>query len=166
MKLPPIPLEKVLTLDPPCLHLTVPDSYEDRNGHMNMRWYSGIFDEAGDVLHERLGLTPEFHAPRGSGTFDLEHHIHFLREVLIGDRTAVYARIVAASAQRVHYLLFMVNETRACVAAVFECLNAFADLRARRTAPFPPEIAAKIRPLIAAEAARDWPPPLSGAIQV
>jgi acyl-CoA thioester hydrolase len=165
MKLPAIPLDKVLALEPACLRMEVPEAYRDRNGHMNMRWYFGIFDEAGDVLQERVGLTPEFHAPRGTGGFDLEHHIHFLREVVPGDQVAVYARMVGRSAKRMHYLLFMVNETKATLAAVFECLNAFADLRARKTAPFPPEIAARIDDMASAAAKLDWPPPLCGAIK-
>lgn len=28
---------------------------------MNMRWYLAIFDDAGDILHLRLGVTPEYH---------------------------------------------------------------------------------------------------------
>jgi hypothetical protein len=44
---------------------------------MNMRWYVAIFDDAGDELHERVGLTPEFHRAHQTGTVDLEHHTHF-----------------------------------------------------------------------------------------
>ena len=61
MKPPNIPLEKLAALGPSCLSMTVPEAYRDDNGHMNMRWYLAIFDDAGEVLHERLGLTPEFH---------------------------------------------------------------------------------------------------------
>jgi len=117
--------------------MTVPEEYRDENGHMNMRWYLAIFDDAGDVLHDRIGLTREYHSQHGTGTFDLEHHVHFLSEVNPGEEVAVYMRFVARSAKRLHYLMFMVNETRGKLAAIFECMNAFADLRVRKTAPFP-----------------------------
>jgi acyl-CoA thioester hydrolase len=166
MKPPSIPLEYILALDPACLRLTVPESYRDQNEHMNMRWYVAIFDDAGDNLYLQLGLTPEYHRRHGTGTFDLEHHTHFVSEVVPGDRVAVYIRFVAQSAKRMHYLMFMVNETRGKLAAIFECMTAFADLKVRRTAPFPAEIAAKIEAHVGAGAKLDWPPPVCGAMQV
>lgn len=166
MKPPSLPLEKVRALEPACLRLTVPEAYRDQNQHMNMRWYVAIFDDAGDSLYLRLGMTPEYHRRHGTGTFDLEHHTHFLSEVVPGDGVAVYVRLVAHSAKRLHYLMFMVNETRGRLAAIFECVTAFADLRIRKTAPFPPEIATKIEAGVAAGLALDWPAPVCGAMRV
>jgi acyl-CoA thioester hydrolase len=166
MKPPGIPLTKILALEPACLRMTVPESYRDQNGHMNMRWYVAIFDEAGDSLYLRLGLTPDYHRQHATGTFDLEHHTHFISEVNPGDRVAVYVRLVAHSVKRFHYLMFMVNETRGTLAAIFECLNAFADLTVRKTAPFPPEIASKIAAGVAAGCNLDWPAPVCGAMHV
>ena len=133
---------------------------------MNMRWYVAVFDDAGDDLHERVGLTPEFHRLRGTGTVDLEHHTHFLNEVLPGDHIVVYARLVARSPKRVHYLMFLVNETRSKLAAIFECMNSFMDLETRRTAPFPSEIMARIDAWIERDSKLDWPAPISSPMQV
>jgi acyl-CoA thioester hydrolase len=166
MRPPDIPLEKVRALGPVCLSMTVPDSYADQNGHMNMRWYLAIFDDAGEALHARLGLTPEYHQAHGTGTFDLEHHIHFLREVMPRDVVTVYARLVAHSAKRLHYLLFLIDETKDRLAATFECMNAFAALAARGTAPWPPEISARIAADVDFNNELDWPAPVCGAMQV
>lgn len=76
-------------LEPACLRMTVPQAYRDHNGHMNMRWYSAIFDEAGDTLRARIGLTAEYNRLHRTGTLDLEHHVHFLNEVNAGDTIAV-----------------------------------------------------------------------------
>jgi acyl-CoA thioester hydrolase len=165
MKPPQIPLDKIFELSPPCLRMTVPEAYRDSNGHMNVRWYVAIFDDASDVLHADLGLTPEFHREHGSGTFDLEHHIQYLAEVLPGEQVAVYLRYVGQSAKRLHYVMFLVNETKGRLAATLECLNAFADLTVRRTAPWPAEAAEKIASGVAFSQRLDWPAPLSGAIQ-
>ena len=43
------------------------------------------------------------------------------------------------------YLMFMVDETRGSLSAIFECINAFADLKLRKSAPFRREIATKIQ---------------------
>ena len=130
-----------------------------------MRWYVAIFDDAGDDLHARIGLTPDFHLQHGTGTMDLEHHMHFLREIVPGESAAIYARLVARSPKRLHYLMFLVNETKEELAAIFECMNAFADLKIRKTAPFPAEILAKIDAWLEKDATLDWPPPVSGAMQ-
>ncbi len=166
MKPPSISPQEILTLSPACLKMTVPEEYRDENGHMNMRWYLAIFDDAGDVLHDQVGLTREYHSRHGSGTFDLEHHLYFLSEVNPGDEVAIYMRFVARSAKRLHYLMFMVNQTRGKLAAIFECMNAFANLAMRKTAPFPDEIARKIDDVLAWHEKLDWPPPLSGEMQV
>ncbi|HWF11168.1 MAG TPA: thioesterase family protein [Bryobacteraceae bacterium] len=170
MRPPALAVESVLDLDPPSLRMVVPPSWADSNGHMNMRWYLALFDDAGDELHERVGLTPEFHARRNTGTVDLEHHTNFLNEVMPGDTVAVYSRLVARSAKRLHYLMFLVNESKGespgRLAAIFECMNAFADLTVRRTAPFPDEIAEKIDRWLVRDTKLGWPPPVSGAMQV
>jgi acyl-CoA thioester hydrolase len=166
VKPPVIALKSILALQPAGFRAVVPGSWADANGHMNMRWYVALFDDAGDELHERVGLTPEFHRRHQTGTVDLEHHTHFLNEVMPGDSVAVYSRLVARSSKRLHYLMFLVNETRARLAAIFECMNAFADLTVRKTAPFPPEILSRIDAWIDRDAKLDWPPPVSGAMQV
>jgi acyl-CoA thioester hydrolase len=165
MKPPGVAVESILALQPPSLRLVVPDSWADANGHMNMRWYVAIFDDAGDALHERVGLTPDFHRQNRTGTVDLEHHTHFLHEVMPGDCVAVYSRLVARSPKRLHYLMFLVNETQGELAAIFECMNAFLDLKARKTAPFPPNILERIDAWLARDSKLDWPAPVSGSMQ-
>ena len=161
MKPPAIALEHITAL--PLLHrVVIPDAYLDENGHMNIRWYLHVYDDAGYPLVAAFGLTPEYHAARHTGGFDLEHHLHYLREVRAGDTVAVYARLVGRSAKRIHYLMFMVNETQGALASIFECVNSFADLAARRTAPYPPEIAARIDAMLRDHAALAWDAPTCG----
>jgi acyl-CoA thioester hydrolase len=162
LKPPPLAIEQIEALAPPCLRIVVPEAWADSNGHMNMRWYVAIFDDAGDDLHTRLGL----HASPQTGTMDLEHHTHFLREIMPGDTVAVYARLVARSPKRVHYMMFLVNETRGNLAAIFECMNAFVDLTIRKAAAFPPQVLAAIDVWIEKDSKLNWPAPVSGAMQV
>lgn len=165
MKPPPIPLEKIEALAPVCLRATVPETYRDSNGHMNVRWYVALFDDAGDTLHDWLGLTAAYHAAHGTGTFDLEHHVNFIAEVLPGEEIAIYIRLVGHSEKRLHYVMFLVNIKRAQLAATLECINAFADLRVRRTAPWPPEAAAKLAAAVEADRQLDWAAPLCGSMR-
>jgi acyl-CoA thioester hydrolase len=163
MKPPAIALEYITKL-PLLLRTVIPPEYEDENGHMNVRWYMKIFDDAGYPLVAGFGITPEFHAQHGTGGFDLEHHLHYLREVGIGDTVAVYSRILGRSAKRVHYMMFMVNETSGALAALFECVNSFADLQARRTAAYPPAIAAAIDAQLGQDSLLPWDAPACGVM--
>lgn len=163
MKPPVIPLDKIIVL-PEVYRFTVPDDYRDAMGHMNMRWYLAIFDEAGIPLFDTFGLTLEYYARHQTGGFDLEHHIHYLNEVRIGDTLSLRARLIGRSNKRLHYLLFMVNETRGLLSSIFECVNSYADLSVRRTAPYPPEIAANIDAMLAEHRALDWDAPTCGVM--
>jgi acyl-CoA thioester hydrolase len=163
MKPPPIPLEKITALTPIYREI-IPETYLDENGHMNIRWYLHIFDDAGYPLVASFGLTSEFHQQHGTGGFDLEHHIHYLKEVQAGDQVAIYVRLIGRSAKRIHYMMFMVNETHGTLASIFECVNSFADLTVRRTAPYPDEIAARIDAQLAQHLALDWDAPICGVM--
>jgi acyl-CoA thioester hydrolase len=163
VKPPAIPLEKVAAL-PLIYRVTIPPEFEDENGHMNIRWYLAVYDDAGYPLAAGFGLTPEYHRQHGTGGFDLEHHIHYLSEVHIGDTVAIHVRLLARTAKRVHYMMFMVNETRGTLASLFECVNSFADLTVRRTAPYPADIAATIDAMLTAHAALDWDAPVCGVM--
>jgi acyl-CoA thioester hydrolase len=166
MKPEPISFEQISQLRPVCLRRTVPEEFLDLNGHMNMRWYVALFDDAGDTLHDHLGITREFRRRSGTGTMDLEHHTWFLNEVLAGSQVCIYARMVARSAKMIHYLMFMVNETTGRVAAHFECVNALVDLAVRKTTPCPAEILERIDATLAEQNRLDWAPPVSGAMRV
>lgn len=164
MKPPAVDIASVLQLEPACLKMEIPLAWADSNGHMNMRWYVAIFDDAGDVLHLRLGLTPEARAPHNAGTFDLEHHTHFLREAIPGDQIAVYARMTGCSAKRMTYVMFLVNETRHELSAIFECVNGLVDLSVRKTMAYPAGIAAGIQAMVTKHAQLKWTAPVCGVM--
>jgi acyl-CoA thioester hydrolase len=163
VKPPSVPLEYVTRLMP-VYRFTIPADYLDENDHMNIRWYLHIFDEAGYPFVASFGLTLDYHRQHGTGGFDLEHHIHYLKEVRGGEMVVVYPRLLGRSAKRIHYMMFLVNETQRTLASIFECVNSFADLTVRRTATYPEEIRAQIDRLLAAHQALDWPAPVCGVM--
>jgi acyl-CoA thioester hydrolase len=165
MRPPAISLEQLAPL-PELYRGVIPPAYEDRNGHMNVRWYLALYDKAGDAMHPMIGLSEEYLAASGLGGFDLEHHVWYAAEVHVGDTVVIRLRFLARSAKLFHYQMFMANETRGVLASIFECVHAHADLSVRRTAPFPLNVAATIDAYIAAHRALDWPAPVSGSMGV
>ena len=163
-------LESIPTVDqvralPKYLAKQVPDEFLDQNGHMNIRHYLGLYDEAGFSFFSAIGVDLTYFSERKLGIFDLEHHLWYLDECHAGDQVAVHGRLVARSPKRLHGVWFLVNETRGTLSNVFEFVSSHADLASRRTAPFPDDVAGALDAMVTEHAALDWPPPVSGIIR-
>lgn len=159
-----IPVEKITAL--PVFHrATIPSDYLDRMGHMNVRWYMALFDEAAWRYFDSLGMTETYYRENHAGGFALKHHVSYLAEVRVGESVTLHGRILGRSAKRVHFMLFMVNETTGVLAATLEVLGSHADMRIRRTSPYPPDISARLDELLAEHSALDWDAPICGIIQ-
>lgn len=142
----------------------VPAAYLDVMGHMNVRYYLALFDEAAWTFFVQFGMDQTYYDSKQGGAFALQHFINYRAEVHQNDRLTIYGRMIGRSAKRVHFMLFMVNETQNKLAATLEDMGAHADLDQRRTSPFPPAIAAQIDALIAQHNQLHWPAPLCGVI--
>ena len=166
MKPPHLTAEQIRELGPPCYETVAHAEWTDRNEHVNIRYFIVVFDEAGDAFYPTVGLDDAGHRRRESGTMDLEHHTHFIREVRPGDRLAVYMRIVGVSPKRFHYLMFLLNETTGELASIFECVNTFVDLARRKSAPWPEDVRSGLKSLLDRQRGLSWPAPVCGSITV
>ncbi len=150
----------------PLFHrVTIPESYIDVLGHMNVREYMGVFDDAAWHFFASFGMNQAYYEQAHSGAFALRQFINYLAEVHVGETVAVHSRILARSAKRVHFMQFMLNETTGKLAATIEVLGSHADTIARRTSPFPEEIAQKIDAIITQQDAFSWDAPLCGILR-
>jgi hypothetical protein len=61
-------------------------------------------------------------------------------------------------------MMFMINESRGKLSAIFECINSFADLKVRKTAPYPAEIADQIDSLLRTHRELKWDAPVCGVM--
>ena len=143
---------------------TIPTDYLDAMGHMNIRHYMGLFDEAAWQFFASFGMTYDYYRAAAAGAFALKQFVQYLAEVHVGETVAIRTRIVGRSAKRIHFIHFMLNESTGVLAATLEALGAHADLRARRTSPFPDHIAAQIDGIVGAQRRLAWEPPLCGVI--
>jgi len=150
---------------PRLLQITVPAAWRDINGHVNVQHYTALYDDAGWPLFTSIGIDAQRIEREGIGYFDLEHHTWFLAEMHVGDTVSAYTRLLALSTKRIHGVTFIVNDSRAALASALEFVSTAADLRTRRTAPVPADVAARVRSLIEAQERLDWAAPRSGAIR-
>lgn len=141
---------------------TIGPEHLDEMGHMNIRWYMAFYDATAWAFAGTVGMDMAYFRAHQSGVFALEHHIRYLAEVMAGDEIAVHGRLVGVSEKRFHFIGFILNETQDRLASTAEALVAYADMRVRRVAPFPPLVAERLQEALARHAQVDWPLPLCG----
>ncbi len=142
----------------------VPEEYGDGNGHLNVRHYLGILDDAEWIVFDEFGAGNEASEAGIGGMFALEQFLTYRREVLVGDEVAVHLRLLAREPRMLHLVSYLVNRTRGEVAASMESLEAYVDYGTRRMSPFPEAAGLRLDELIAQNAALPWQPELTGAI--
>jgi acyl-CoA thioester hydrolase len=129
----------------------------DYNGHLNMAYYNVLFDRAIDQLWLELGIGPDYMKARGGSTFTAECHVRYLREVHLGDPVTVAVYLVAADEKRIHTFEELRHAEDGWLSATSENMSMHVDMGARKVAPFPPDIRARIARV--AEAHRAAPQP-------
>lgn len=161
---PTMPSPEQVRQLPPLITARVPAHWEDINGHVNVRHYLELYDLAGDAMLAQLGLDESHFRDGRQGFFDLEHHLWYLAEIHAGDEVSVHLRYLSRSAKRIHGVVFVLNSSRGRLSSAMEFVSTGADLDARRTAPLPQHVGARLDELVAAHRMLDWAAPRSGVM--
>jgi acyl-CoA thioester hydrolase len=129
----------------------------DYNGHLNMAYYNVMFDRAIDELWLRLGIGPTYMKTRHGSTFTAECHVRYLREIHLGDPVQVSVLLLGADEKRLHTFEELRHAEQGWLSATSENMTVHVDIDLRKTAPFPPDIMARIEAVANAHAS--IPPP-------
>src|SRR3984893_6708185 len=119
----------------------------DYNGHLNMAYYNVMFERAIDELWRKLRMGPEYRKARNGSTFTAECHVRYLREIHLGDPVQVSILLLAADEKRLHTFEELRHAGEGWLSATSENMTSHIDMAARTTAPFPPDIRARIEAL-------------------
>ena len=125
----------------------------DHNGHLNMAYYNVMFDRAIDEMWLQLGMGPGYVKERQGSSFTAECHVRYLREIHLGDPVQVSILLVGADEKRLHTFEELRHASEGWLSATSENMTIHIDMTARKTAPFPPDIAARIETLAKAHSA-------------
>jgi acyl-CoA thioester hydrolase len=132
----PVPfLSSVMQIEP---------QWIDYNGHLNMAYYNVMFDRALDELWLRFGIGPDYKKTRHGSTFTAECHVRYLREIHLGDPVQISMLLVEADEKRLHTFEELRHATEGWLSATSETIHIHIDMTARKTAPFPSDIRARI----------------------
>jgi acyl-CoA thioester hydrolase len=116
----------------------------DMNGHMNLAYYTVLFDYATDLLFETIGIGRQYKDETGYGTFVVETHNRYERELLVGERVRVKTLILGTDEKRIHLAHEMFRRGGGARAATQELLFLSIDLSRRRVVPFRPDAWARL----------------------
>ena len=108
----------------------------DANGHMNLAYYVVLFDYATDALFEAIGIGRGYKDATNHGTFVVETHNLYERELLVGERVRVSTQILGADSKRLYLAHEMFSLAGEQSAATQELMYLHIDLSARRVVPW------------------------------
>ncbi|MBV8737426.1 MAG: thioesterase family protein [Alphaproteobacteria bacterium] len=131
----------------------------DLNGHMNLAYYTVLFDYASDLLFDTIGIGRDYKDATGHGTFVVETHNLYENELLVGERVRVASQILGADDKRLHVAHEMFRLADDQRSATQELMFLSIDLGQRRVMPFLPEARARVAAAAAAHAGLkrpDW----------
>lgn len=144
--------------------MTVPREWQDRNGHVNVQYYQRLYELGGYAVLDEIGYDLSRCEADDFGMFDLEHHLHYRAELLVGHRVSCYNRLLTVEAKRFHGMYFVVNDTTGLLACTLEYITCGVDLRTRRTVPLPEPLRDGLVALIGGYPAFGWQAPVCGVM--
>jgi acyl-CoA thioester hydrolase len=129
----------------------------DPNGHMNLAYYSLVFDHASDAFSDQLGVGWSYVEHKLGMAFTLEAHITYDREVHAGDPLRFTTQILDHDEKRVHFFHRMYHAEAGWLASTNELIMMHIDYGTRRATPWPEETLRRLGRM--AEAHRALPRP-------
>ena len=122
----------------------------DANGHMNLAYYIVLFDCATDALFDAIGIGLSYKDATNHGTFVVETHNLYERELLVGERVRVATQILGADSKRLHLAHEMFSLASGERAATQELMYVHIDLALRRVVAWLPAARASVAAAAAA----------------
>lgn len=120
----------------------------DHMGHMNVVAYTAHFDEATWNFFADIGLAPSYLREAGRALAAARYEITYERELLAGDIVTVRSRLTRVGSSSLTYVHEMSNGETGELVATAEVVGVLIDRETRRSTPFPPQIAEKLRALV------------------
>ncbi|WP_043879785.1 thioesterase family protein [Azorhizobium caulinodans] len=144
--------------------MEVKRDWTDYNGHLNVAYYSLLFDRAFDEVLDLLGLGPSLARLRGSSFFTVETHTRYLRELAVGAPVRVTVRLVDYDDKRLHVFETLHHGTEGWVSATLEQVALHVDLDSRRAEAMPDDVVERAAAMRVAHAALARPDGIGRAI--
>jgi len=112
--------------------------HQDQFGHMNVRHYAPIFDDASFHIWAKLDVTyAKMLESHGVHTVVAQTTTKFIKELVAGDMVVVYGTVARVGNKSVTFHLEMEHAETGNIHATYEAIEVFFDPKARKSAPMP-----------------------------
>src|SRR5690606_5470680 len=133
------------------LRLKVKPEWVDYNNHLNDGYYVVIFSLASDAFQDWICMSDAERRATKTTIYTLEAHVNYLREVKQGEEVEIRTQPIGCDQKRYHLARSMHTARLGDeIAAAGEFMLANIDASGEpKTAPFRPEVAARLTEIMA-----------------
>jgi len=124
--------------------MRVEPQWIDYNGHLNVAYYTLLFDRAVDECYGLVGIGEHYVSTRNASLFAAEAHITYRRELHVGEAVRTTLQLLDFDDKRLHYFMEMRHAHDGWLAATSENMSLHVDMATRRVAAFPDEVLASL----------------------
>jgi acyl-CoA thioester hydrolase len=137
--------------------MRVEPQWIDYNNHLNVAYYSLLFDRAVDECFALLGIGEDYVRARKASLFTAEAHIGYRRELSLGESVRMTLQLLDFDEKRLHYFMEMRHAQDGWLAAPSENMSLHVDMRQRKVAAFPEDVLATLSLMKAAHSRLAFP---------
>jgi acyl-CoA thioester hydrolase len=137
--------------------MRVEPQWIDYNGHLNVAYYTLLFDRAVDECFGLLGIGEHYVRTRNASLFAAEAHIDYRRELHVGEAVRTTLQLLDFDDKRLHFVMEMRHAHDGWLAATSENMSLHVELSSRRVAPFPDDVLASLALMKAAHSRLSTP---------
>jgi acyl-CoA thioester hydrolase len=116
----------------------------DHLGHMNVKNYTGMFDQAAFHFQYALGITPATTEETGETTVDAQHTTRFMRELRAGSLVTIDAALTKIGTKSFTSTYRMHEVESGQVAATTEIVSVCFSLAKRESIAIPERLRARL----------------------
>ena len=115
---------------------TIIKEWVDYNNHLNMAYYILVFDQAWEIMLEKIKMGADSAKNSKRSTMLVETHTQYISEVRENDEVDIMLTYFDHDKKRLHLKLEMIEKKTQKISATMEWISLYIDLNLRKVTEF------------------------------
>ena len=115
---------------------TIIKEWVDYNNHLNMAYYILVFDQAWEIMLEKIKMGADSAKNSKRSTMVVETHTQYISEVKENDEVDIMLTYFDHDKKRLHLKLEMIEKKTQKISATMEWISLYIDLNLRKVTEF------------------------------
>ena len=115
---------------------TIIQEWVDYNNHLNMAYYILVFDQAWEIMLEKIKMGADSAKNSKRSTMVVETHTQYISEVKENDEVDIMLTYFDHDKKRLHLKLEMIEKKTQKISATMEWISLYIDLNLRKVTEF------------------------------